>query len=161
MRRRSRIMVGVVCSLALAAMVVVFAPSAEAMCVYDPESPGTCGSLGSSPGQIVTMKDSSTFRGWAYVRGLGICPAGATCIWAGELQVPAWRWTGSSWAPATRPTGTRVYAWPWTADWAWTWTRSTGWYAMRTDRIVIPTNSCWDYGSWQTLCMYAMAEARL
>jgi hypothetical protein len=136
---------------AIVAVALIVPASASAICTEG----ATCG-VPKTPGTIVTEKNRPNFKGWAYVRGLGICPAGVQCVWAGELQVPAWMWTGSAWKKKVRNTGTKVYAWPWTASWVWTWTSATGWYAMQTDRIVIPTNSCWDYSAWRFKCMIAM-----
>lgn len=138
------LLLGLGITAAIVAIAMPGTASAIAFC-----APEVCG--GTIAPEI--LHPSSTYIGWGYTRGLGICPPGAMCIWSGEIRVPAWRWNGA-WNATTVDTGTRVWIYPFSGEWRWIWTSSTGWLAMQQDRLLLKQGSCWDYARWINTCFY-------
>ena len=68
------------------------------------------------------------FKGWANV-DRNVCGS--------QLAVQAWRWTGTRWQSLYLAGGSRIYVWPFAADWSWVWKSTTGWVAMRDHRVIL------------------------
>lgn len=90
--------------------------------------------------QPVYLTDIDTvFKGWAEVGRercvddpgvIGRCTAYIT-------SQPAYKWTGSSWSSRRVDIRTKVYVWPFAANWSWVWTANTGWLAMQDKYIIV------------------------
>jgi hypothetical protein len=77
----------------------------------------------------------ASYQGWGSVRGdngnIAFAPGS-------EPRREAWQWyPGYGWHKVSRAHHTRVYIYPYTGSWSWTWTQTTGWYAMRTQDLII------------------------
>lgn len=136
---------------ALAVSIVLLLPTAASAATA--AMPAFCGPPQCPAPAPVITHPGANYIGWGYTRGLGICPEGALCIWAGEIQVPAWRWSGA-WTKTSVPTGTRVWIYPYATGWHWIWTPNTGWLAMTNSRLLLAVSPCWDYANWRSFCMY-------
>lgn len=129
----------------LLALIGMTVPStASATCMGTAES-YVCYPPGGGISRDLYASDLPTYKGWGEVRSVATkvpsCPTCNDMSSTAYYPTPAWRWTQAGWQKRERANKTSVYVWPWTTGWSWTWTSSTGWYAMRSERIYIRTDT--------------------
>jgi len=99
--------------------------------VLDPEGPGCAAAIYPPPTGCGSARLANVlYTGWTWLDAPMVANCTEfSCSNSYRAALPAWRWTGTRWAPSEL-TGGWVYVAPYTGRWRWAWTKSTGWVAV-------------------------------